>query len=583
MGPWVEPEGSEATVQLLAEGALVAQAALPPLAPGSAFTAVVDVPDTLQGLMLRLVAADGAPIPRLGPWHRRLGTDLQIALPQGAATYVPLGGEMIFLGLGDPPERATPGQTVSLRPRFVAARPLLADYSVSVGLSRPDLDWERKSDGTPARGAIPTLKWIRGWQVEDPRELALPPDAPPGPARVTLAVYDAFTLHPLQVLDDRLARQGLGTHLEPADIEIVHPRRALNRARLSLAAAHQQPPLPAGRQGGSPRDRQPVIEFVALSTDAAALDRPRGLATIVALTFAAPDSRRRPRQTERGSVMEGGITMQLSCLPISLFQDIIGGRMSVGEWAQMGAEIGLDAIDISILFVPDRSPQALKRMRREIEASGIGLAMVTTYSDFTHPDPAQRKRELALEQEVIEVAAALGARFVRVTAGQAHPQTGREEGIAWAVEGIRKLHETSGALGPRLLFENHAKPGAWEYHDFAQPSDIFLEIVRATEDIGLGVNFDTGNAASFDDDPVGLLGQVIDRVVTIHAADTCVKGELRHCALGTGIAPFAEVFRFLHRAGWDNWICIEEEAHQGRKGIEADARFVREAWEAART
>lgn len=275
--------------------------------------------------------------------------------------------------------------------------------------------------------------------------------------------------------------------------------------------------------------------------------------------------------------------MQLSCLPVSLFGDIIGGRMSVGEWAQMAAEIGLDAIDLSILFVPDRSPAAVQRMRRDIEATGMRVAMVTTYPDFTHPDPQQRERELRLEQEAIEVSAGLGARFVRVTAGQAHPETGREEGIAWAVEGIHCLYEASSQLGPRLLFENHAKPGAWKHHDFAQPSDIFLAIVRATEDIGLGVNYDTGNAAAFAEDPVALLQQVIDRVVTIHAADTSVRGELRHCLLGTGITPFEELFRLLHRAGWDNWICIEEESHQGRKGIESDVRFVRQVWQATQS
>ena len=275
--------------------------------------------------------------------------------------------------------------------------------------------------------------------------------------------------------------------------------------------------------------------------------------------------------------------MQLSCLPVSLFKDIIGGRMTVGEWAQMGADIGLDAIDISILFVADRSPSALERMRGDIQAAGVELAMVTTYPDFTHPDKAQRERELVREREAVEVSATLGAKFIRVTAGQAHPQTGRAQGIAWAVEGIRKLHEAVGDLGPHLLFENHAKPGAWEHHDFAQPSDIFLEIVRATADLGLGVNYDTGNAASFEKDPVALLSQVIDRVVTIHAADTSVVGELRHCLLGTGVTPFADLFRRLHQAGWDNWICIEEESYGGRQGIEADVRFVRDTWEATRT
>ena len=273
--------------------------------------------------------------------------------------------------------------------------------------------------------------------------------------------------------------------------------------------------------------------------------------------------------------------MQLSCLPVSFFSDIIEGRMSVGEWARMGASVGLEAVDLSILFVPDRSAGAVAAMRREVEDAGVRVAMVSSYPDFTHPDPAQRQNELVMEQEVFAVAAGLGAEMVRVTDGQAHPETGREEGIEWAVEGLSRLVESVRHMDVTPVFENHAKPGAWEYTDFSQSPDVFLEIVAGTADVGLGINFDTGNAAAFADDPVQLLDQVIDRVISIHAADTETKGELRHVLLGTGVAPFAAVFSHLIQSGWDGWICMEEASYQGREGLEAATRFVRQTWQAA--
>ena len=273
--------------------------------------------------------------------------------------------------------------------------------------------------------------------------------------------------------------------------------------------------------------------------------------------------------------------MQLSCLPVSFFSDIIEGRMSVGEWAHMGASVGLDAVDLSILFVPDRSARAVAAVRHEVEDAGMRVAMVSSYPDFTHPDPAQRQKELVMEQEVFAVAAGLGAEMVRVTDGQAHPETGREEGIEWAVEGLSRLVESVRHTDVTPVFENHAKPGAWEYTDFSQSPDVFLEIVAGTADVGLGINFDTGNAAAFSDDPVQLLDQVIDRVISIHAADTETKGELRHVLLGTGVAPFPAVFSRLIQSGWDGWICMEEASYQGREGLEAATRFVRQTWQAA--
>jgi sugar phosphate isomerase/epimerase len=255
--------------------------------------------------------------------------------------------------------------------------------------------------------------------------------------------------------------------------------------------------------------------------------------------------------------------------------------MPVADWARIGAELGLDAIDLGIVFVPDRSPAAVAALRREIEAQGIRVAMVTSYPDFTHPDAKQRERELALEQEVMAVAAGLGADLVRVTAGQAHPETGRADGIAWAADGLRRLVESTRGLRVTPVYENHAKPGVWDYTDFSQPPEIFLEIVRRTADAGLGVNFDAGNAAAFADDPLALLDEVIDRVVSVHASDSAVRGELRHVLLGTGVTPYPAVFERLARAGWDGWICMEEASLQGRTGVEAAARFIRQTWQAA--
>lgn len=273
--------------------------------------------------------------------------------------------------------------------------------------------------------------------------------------------------------------------------------------------------------------------------------------------------------------------MKLSCLPVSFFSDITEGRMSLFEWAQMGASLGLDAIDISILFTPDRSSQKLAAVRRDVESTGMRILMVTSYPDFTHPDQAQREQELALEQEVVVVAAALGAQYVRVTAGQAHPETGRAEGVTWAIQGLRRLAESTCGSGITLVYENHAKPGAWTYTDFSQPPDIFLEIAHATADAGIGINFDTGNAATFAEDPVELLRAVLPRVVTIHAADSSSRGELKHVLLGTGVTPYRALFSVLKKAGWDGWICMEEAAYQGRAGVEAAARFIRQTWEAA--
>ena len=270
--------------------------------------------------------------------------------------------------------------------------------------------------------------------------------------------------------------------------------------------------------------------------------------------------------------------MKLSCLPVSFFDEIISGRMKLDEWARLGAEAGLDAIDLSILFLPEPTLVAARAARQQIQSAGMRVAMLTTYPDFTHPDVRQRQIELEKECHAVSLAAELGAELIRVTAGQAHPDTGHDQGIGWAVEGLGGLVERTSGEGVRLVYENHAKPGAWQYTDFSQPPDIFLEILSGVDCPELGVNFDMGNATAFADDPLELLERVLPRLTSVHASDTSTRGRLNHSLLGTGLTPYPEIFRRLKRAGWDGWICMEEASRKGRQGVILAANFIRETW-----
>jgi sugar phosphate isomerase/epimerase len=263
---------------------------------------------------------------------------------------------------------------------------------------------------------------------------------------------------------------------------------------------------------------------------------------------------------------------------VSYFAQIIAGTMSVGEWARQAAQVGLDAIDLSILFVRDLEASDLRAMRQEIESAGMSVAMITTYPDFTHPIAEIRACEAVLLEQHLAAAGQLGAEMVRVTAGQAHPETEREDGIGWAVEGLIAALPIAEQHGLQLVFENHSKPGVWDYADFSHPTDIFRAIVEGTAGTALGINFDTANTLVAGDDPMPVLEQVLDRLVSVHAADTRTRGTLKPTVIGTGLVPFAEIFALLRDSGFDNWICIEEASGTGQAGVEEAVRFVRQAW-----
>jgi sugar phosphate isomerase/epimerase len=268
--------------------------------------------------------------------------------------------------------------------------------------------------------------------------------------------------------------------------------------------------------------------------------------------------------------------MKLSCLAVSYFKSIIDGNLSIRELAQQVSKIGYDAIDLSVILLESRNDEYLRGVVKDIEDNDLHVAVVNTYPDFTHPDAAVRKQQQAQIKEDIYAASLLNAEMVRITAGQAHPQTSRKEGVKWATEGLLSAVETSKSCGIKLVYENHSKPGVWEYPDFSLPSDIFLEIVAALKETPIEILFDTANPLVNNEDPLPLLGKVVDRVGCVHAADIKTRGRLEPVVIGTGIVPFSQLFSFLRGAGYDGWISIEEASATGYEGMASAAAFIRE-------
>jgi len=271
--------------------------------------------------------------------------------------------------------------------------------------------------------------------------------------------------------------------------------------------------------------------------------------------------------------------MKVSCLPVSHFGDITSGKMSTKQWFEAARDSGLDGVDISTLFIKNHTPVYLKQLKGELESVGLPVVMMVTYPDFSHPDPLQRDRELEYLSRDIAVASYLGVKYIRILAGQAHPETPIKEGIGWVVESFKKIAQKADKYGVKLVYENHAKPGSWDYTDFSQPTNIFLEIAEKIKDTSIGINFDTANVPAYGDDPIPVLEQIKDRVTTVHAADTAVKGALNPVLLGTGVVPFEDIFGLLKKSGFDGWICIEEASNTGMGAFKKAADFVRDTWE----
>jgi sugar phosphate isomerase/epimerase len=209
-------------------------------------------------------------------------------------------------------------------------------------------------------------------------------------------------------------------------------------------------------------------------------------------------------------------------------------------------------------------------------ATGQVSSMLCFSPDFTHPDHAERRRQVERQQVAIDLAVRLGTRFCRTLSGQRWPGLSRNDGIARAVEGLVRSLDYAAKRGVVLCLENHYKDGTWQYPEFAQPEDIFLEILERVDSPWLGVQYDPSNAIVGGYDPIRFLEQVMPRVVTMHASDralapgatledlreadgrTGYSDKLRHGEVGQGLIDYDAIFAILARAGYAGWISVED-------------------------
>jgi sugar phosphate isomerase/epimerase len=273
--------------------------------------------------------------------------------------------------------------------------------------------------------------------------------------------------------------------------------------------------------------------------------------------------------------------MWLSCVPVSFFGAISQGRMTLAEWLDFAVELGLDGVECGPLLIQPLGPAKPMEFRRLAEARGLAVSNYTGYSDFAHPDPEVRKREIAAMLKNLDVTRELGAPSVRALTGQRWPGVDQEDGIQWVIEGIRRVAEEADRMGLRLNVENHTKAATWTHFDFAMQGEVFLRIMEGLRDVPVGVQFDVANPLVAGEDTLALYEHLRTRIGYVHINDVGRVGTFEFVPIGTGFAPIREVLARLHEQGYTGWVGIEEASRTGREGFLQASQYTRRALQAS--
>jgi sugar phosphate isomerase/epimerase len=275
---------------------------------------------------------------------------------------------------------------------------------------------------------------------------------------------------------------------------------------------------------------------------------------------------------------------RISVFPKCYFDELYRGDMDYLGWLRQAATLGAEGVEHYDGFFH----AGVEAAGRVLEETGQVSSMLCFSPDFTHPDRAERARQVERQKTAIDLCVALGMRHCRTLSGQSYPGMTRREGIERTIDGVRRALEYAEDRGVVLCMENHYKDGTWQYAEFAQPEDIFLEIIDRIDSPFFGVQYDPSNATVGGFDPVPFLEQVKSRVVTMHASDRYLapgaslddlrradgtigySDQLRHGETGRGLNDYDAIFRILSGVGFAGWISVED----GMNGLEELRRSV---------
>lgn len=274
------------------------------------------------------------------------------------------------------------------------------------------------------------------------------------------------------------------------------------------------------------------------------------------------------------------MTLKIAAFPKCYIDRIAGDRsMSVFEWIENARALDADGLEMFDGFFESLDDAYIDRVGDAIRAAGFAMPMLCCSPDFTQADPDARRRAIEHEVRLIQVARRLGGpgTICRVLSGQRHPGLDRREGLERVVACIEQVIPVAREQDVILGLENHYKDSFWQYPEFAQKQDLFLELLAAIpERTHFGVQYDPSNAIVAGDDPIALLEAVADRVVSMHASDRFLaegatlddlrqgdgtlgySPDLRHGVTGKGLNDYEAIFRILADHRYQGWVSIED-------------------------
>ena len=197
----------------------------------------------------------------------------------------------------------------------------------------------------------------------------------------------------------------------------------------------------------------------------------------------------------------------------------------------------------------------IEKTKREIREKHLKIACVSSSASLYFSDEDKRAKELGDARRFIDLAASLGAPYVRVFGGKEQTDTSRfpdEQTKARVAAGLHELGNYAGPRGVAVIIESH---------DHFTASASLKDVLQAANSSHVGLLWDAHHTfAASDEEPGFTVKQLGSWIRHTHLKDSTGSGEDRKYVLtGQGNVPIRRQIESLRSIGYKGFYCFEWE------------------------
>jgi sugar phosphate isomerase/epimerase len=225
--------------------------------------------------------------------------------------------------------------------------------------------------------------------------------------------------------------------------------------------------------------------------------------------------------------------------------------MTLDDFVETCADMGLDAVELTQYYFPNTTPEYLAHLKGLCTRCGLDVSGTAVGNNFCRTDAAKHKEEIATVKQWVEHSSRLGAKTIRIFAGNVEKGDTEAKARARCVDAIQECCDHAGKYGIYLALENHG--------GLTADIDLMLTLVKAVRHEWFGVNWDTGNFHSAD--PYADLERLAPYAVTVQIKSEIQRGPKEK----KEDADLSRLIDILRAANYRGYVALEYEAAEEPK------------------